>query len=180
MLGRAGLLLSALTASTAAAARCREAQAQPFSAASIWNTPIGANADLRGVGLAAFSTGAFHADTNYYVARPGAAADAVGVVSQGWWGKTPAAATKTCPTPYENNTDCHCVVIGKPAGLTLRLPRQWTTADGPKGALSSGNNGASIYFNTTHVVQMQPAYRECCRYCCCHCCSGRAADPSPS
>ena len=106
------------------------------------------------VGLQSFVTGQFHADTNYVVPHAPATA-AVEVINQGWWGPAPAPAARQCPHANESNTWCHCVVIGNASGTKLSVPYDWTTADGPRGVLSAGNNGASIMLNATHAIQMQ-------------------------
>eukprot|EP01045_Picozoa_sp_COSAG04_P013383 COSAG04_NODE_947_length_9223_cov_6.404757_6_plen_454_part_00 len=131
-------------------AACRDARRQPFAASSIWNTPLGAGAQLKDVGLGGFATGQFHDDENFVVPR---GSDTVDVVNQGWWGPTPAPARAQCPTASANNTWCHCVVFGKPSGTRLSIPRSWTTGS------QAGNNGATFMLNETHAVQMQPTYR---------------------
>ena len=112
------------------------------------------DAKFADVGLQSFATGQFHADTNYVVPHA-ENTQAVDVIDQGWWGPTPAAAVRQCPQANESNTWCHCVIIGNASGTKLSVPYNWTTADGPKGALSAGNNGATIMLNSTHAVQMQ-------------------------
>ena len=121
---------------------------------SIWNTPISLDAEFVDVGLQSFATGQFHADTNYVVAHA-KSTEAVEVINQGWWGPTPARAAVQCPQANESNTWCHCVIIGNASGTKLSVPYNWTTADGPKGVLSAGNNGATIMINSTHALQMQ-------------------------
>jgi hypothetical protein len=136
---------------------CRNPLQQPFSASSIWNTPLGEEAVLVDAGLSDFATGQFHVDTNYVVPT---GEEVVDVVDQGWWGPTPAAGQKQCPVANKSNTWCHCTVFGNRSGTTLGIPHDFTTADGAGGVdLSSGNNGALFMINATHALEMQPTYR---------------------
>ena len=75
------------------ATSCRDPHKQPFDAKSIWNTPLGVNAQLKDVGLGSFQTGQYHDDENFVVPQ---GTDAVDVINQGWWGPTPEPARALC------------------------------------------------------------------------------------
>ena len=132
------------------ATSCRDPHKQPFDAKSIWNTPLGVNAQLKDVGLGSFQTGQYHDDENFVVPQ---GTDAVDVINQGWWGPTPEPARELCPLANSSNNYCHCVQFGMKSGTRLRIPHNWTTGS------QAGNNGATFMLNATHAVQMQPAYR---------------------
>lgn len=132
-------------------AACRDTYKQPFNGDSIWNTPLGADARFVDAGLSSFATGQYHVDTNYVVP---AGTQPVDVINQGWWGPTPEPARAECPMANASNTWCHCTIFGNVSGTQLNIPHDFVTDSD-----HAGNNGATIAYNTTHVVQMQPMYR---------------------
>lgn len=103
---------------------------------------------LDAAGLGNFATDLFDDDTQYIIPRGD---DAVDMMDQGWWGPSPPAVQKTCPSANKSNTWCHCVAVGNATGQ-FSIPRNFTTS-------GSGNNGATLMLNATHVAQTQPLFR---------------------
>jgi len=141
------LAFPAASAATAAPPSCRDALLWPFTAASPWNTPLGASAvfvparlfdpaDPRGASARAFSD--FHSDDDYVIAT--AASDPlVTWFDQGHWG---GPATEAA----------YCSVTGR-AVMQLHFPANRTVQ-----MLGNNNAAGLLQPDNRTMLLMQPLY----------------------
>jgi len=140
----ASIALTSFLCSRVAAAEaeaCRDPKQQPFLASSVWNTPIGSEAEFVTAGIFNASQSPprnFFSDDDYFFVT--SASDPLTAwYKQGWWG--PPSGTG------------HCNITG-PLVDHLRFPHNVTvTAFG-------NNNGAGLLQPDGHtLIEMQPVYR---------------------
>lgn len=144
------VLITTLLSSHVSWAACRDPINQPFASSSIWNTPIGTEAQFVAANLYnEVNTSKFHVDTEYIVPK---GEDVVRVIDQGWWGAEPKDVAAKCPNATKKNLFCHCTVVGPTTQTTVAVPRDFVVH-------TTGNNEGTIFLNKTHVLQLQPIYR---------------------
>lgn len=147
-------LLCTVAAAPAAAtaAPCRDPILQPFSSASIWNTPIGSGAVYAPIHLFNESDPSsprgpppnIHNDQDFFVITR-ASDPLTPWVDQGWWGARN-----------------HCDVTSSDVAAMIPFPHDWTSAsDGGRSTPWQSNNNAMAILLPDNVtlVQTQPAYR---------------------